>query len=73
MIDHRRCNKYVRQRVCDNPDLIRYSPYSHLVREVNRLAYLPDGFTISAINWCLKCGTAICSLRYVCCDETCSV
>ena len=30
MIYHRRCNKYVRQRVCDEPDLIRYS---HSVRE----------------------------------------
>ena len=37
MIDHRRCNKYVRQRVSDKPDLIRYS---HSVREVNRLVYL---------------------------------
>ena len=38
MIDHRRCNKYVGQRVSGKPDLIRYS--HSLSREANRLAYL---------------------------------
>ena len=39
MIDHRRCNKYIRQRVSDNPDLIRYG---HSVRKADRPAYLMD-------------------------------
>ena len=39
IIDHRRCNKYVRQRVSDKPELIMYS---HSVREANRHAYLMD-------------------------------
>ena len=58
-------NKHVRERVPDEPGLMRNS---HLVRERSTLF---NGFTISKTIRLMPSINSL--LRYDCCDETCSV